>query len=140
MLAKDAKARGMNPIVYHSRFRYGDRVQKHRSAIDAFKEKGAALVLTTQVCEVSLDISSQLLVTDLAPPGSLIQRLGRLNRRVQDSASCVDMPAFFLQPDGSKPYTEREMELARKWIDLLGESAVSQADLDDALIRISEEE
>lgn len=139
-LAKEAKARGMNPIVYHSRFRYGDRVRKHRMAVDAFKAKGAALVMATQVCEVSLDISSQLLVTDLAPPSALIQRMGRLNRWVEDCASCVDMPVLYLQPDGSKPYTDHDIELARKWLGFLGESPLSQEDLDKAFMRVSAEE
>lgn len=137
-LAKEAEARGMNPIVYHSRFRYGDRVRRHREAVEAFDGQGAALVMATQVCEVSLDISSQLLVTDLAPPSSLIQRMGRLNRRVETLSSCEAMPVLFLEPDGPRPYSENEMEAARRWIGLLGGGMISQADLDAAFKQISE--
>ncbi len=45
--------------------------------------KDGALAVTTQVAEMSLDISADLLVTDLAPVPALIQRLGRLNRRAR---------------------------------------------------------
>ena len=38
----------------------------------------------SQVAEMSLDLSADLLVTDLAPAPALIQRLGRLNRRAED--------------------------------------------------------
>jgi CRISPR-associated endonuclease/helicase Cas3 len=44
-------------ICYHSRFRLSDRVGRHQATMRALKEQpGPALGVTTQVCEMSLDI------------------------------------------------------------------------------------
>ncbi|MDZ7763228.1 MAG: helicase-related protein [Melioribacteraceae bacterium] len=40
----------------------------------------ACIVVSTQVVEVSLDISFDLMITETAPLDSLIQRFGRINR------------------------------------------------------------
>ena len=86
------------PLLYHSRFRYKDRVDIQDRVLVAFKEKAPpCLAVTTQVCEMSLDISAQLMVTALPPFPSLVQRLGRLNRRgeVEEGAQCY---VFAIQP------------------------------------------
>ena len=65
-----------NPVCLHSRFIFRDR----RS-----KEKGldrAQLLVSTQVVEVSLDIDFDVLITENAPPDAVIQRAGRINRRL----------------------------------------------------------
>ena len=54
------------PDVYHSRFRYRDRVTQHGRVIERFKGAGRAVACCTQVAEMSLDLSATLLVTDLA--------------------------------------------------------------------------
>ncbi|MCW5896730.1 MAG: CRISPR-associated helicase Cas3' [Bacteroidetes bacterium] len=69
-------------MLLHSRFRRQDRSShemKLREQFDAVE--GACLVVSTQVVEVSLDISFDMMVTDCAPLDSLIQRFGRVNRR-----------------------------------------------------------
>src|SRR5690606_21891694 len=44
------------PICYHSRFKLDDRVDRHRETVDAIKAgRPAAVVVSTQVCEMSLD-------------------------------------------------------------------------------------
>jgi len=80
---REAKRRKLNAVVYHSRFRYEDRVEHHRAVVNAFKpeQKEPILAIATQVAEMSLDLSATLLVTQIADPAGLIQRLGRLNRR-----------------------------------------------------------
>lgn len=78
---KTAKAQGLPALLYHSRYRYGDRVDHHRSVVDQFKGDRPILAVTTQVAEMSLDLSATLLVSQTADPAGLIQRLGRLNRR-----------------------------------------------------------
>lgn len=57
---------------------YKDRVVKENK-IDDLKNTPHILV-TTQVCEVSLDVSYDTLLTEIAPLPSLIQRFGRVNR------------------------------------------------------------
>ena len=69
-------AAGLTPIIYHSRFRYGDRVQRHKAVIERFRsEDRPALAICTQVAEMSLDLSATLLITDRAPIPALIQHL-----------------------------------------------------------------
>ena len=78
---QDAKAKGLNAVLYHSRYRYQDRVKHHRAVVDGFKQDEPILAIATQVAEMSLDLSATLLVSQIADPAGLIQRLGRLNRR-----------------------------------------------------------
>ncbi len=55
---------------------------------------GACLVVSTQVVEVSLDISFDLMITDTAPFDAMVQRFGRVNRKRDDETL-------------KKPYTDR---------------------------------
>src|SRR5262249_31287276 len=52
------RAAGLTPILYHSRFRYIDRVERHSAVIEAFRRETPALAVCTQVAEVSLDLSA----------------------------------------------------------------------------------
>lgn len=123
------QAQPRSPLLYHSRFRYCDRLEKHRAVIDRFKADGGVLAVTTQVCEVSLDISADLLVSDLAPIPALIQRLGRLNRRAQ--AGTPACRAVFLEPETEMPYGKDEFNrpAVTRWLSALAGRPVSQRDL-----------
>ena len=128
-LYESDEAKSLNPHVYHSRFRYVDRVARHQSVIEAFKGPGPVLAFCTQVAEMSLDISADLLVTQLAPIPSLIQRLGRLNRRAQ-----ADDPWPFIalrrEPgDRAAPYSIEQLSEASEWLESLGSNPVSQREL-----------
>ncbi len=100
----EAKAKNLNAVLYHSRYRYQDRVEHHRSVVDGFKQDKPILAIATQVAEMSLDLSATLLVSQIANPAGLIQRLGRLNRRYCGHA----LDALFY-PDGvpGYPYDEQ---------------------------------
>lgn len=107
--------------VYHSRFRYKDRSVRHRRVIDDFKGKTrAAILVATQVAEMSLDLSADLLITDIAPIPSLIQRMGRLNRH-----NAVDpKPAMICAlPENVSniflPYDKDEIKATAQWISAL---------------------
>jgi CRISPR-associated endonuclease/helicase Cas3 len=136
-LSQNALERGVNPMLpYHSRYRYCDRVTKHRAVMGAFRAKGPVLALTTQVCEVSLDLSADLLVSDLAPVPALIQRLGRLNRYVTPENPGQPRTAFFLKPPMSLPYEDVDLQQTDKWLANVGPGPVSQAKLADAFLQI----
>ncbi|MBA3699425.1 MAG: CRISPR-associated helicase Cas3' [Planctomycetes bacterium] len=128
LAAADAVPVAWQPEVYHSRFRYEDRVARHRAVIDAFRKDGPALAITTQVAEMSLDLSADLLVSDLAPIPALIQRLGRLNRRA-DPAFPPPPGAFVVEDFVGKPYNRTDLDDARAWLERLGDAPVSQRDL-----------
>jgi CRISPR-associated endonuclease/helicase Cas3 len=130
-LYRQVRERGGWPVVvYHSRFRYGDRVHKHKAVVDAFRgNRGPFLAITTQVCEVSLDLSADLLLTDLAPVPAIIQRLGQLNRFVSPGAPGSPRPALVLNPPHPAPYKQSDLDLAGQWLNQLGPGPLSQADL-----------
>lgn len=121
-------ASGGRALLYHSRFRYGDRVERHHEVIDAFRGDAPALAVTTQVAEMSLDLSADLLVTDLAPIPALIQRLGRLNRRTSPEAPRPPCP-FVVVPYAGFPYRPEDYDEASIWLDALGTGPLSQRDL-----------
>lgn len=134
-----ARVAHLSPLLYHSRYRYIDRVQRHKAVIEAFQKDGPALAICTQVAEMSLDLSATLLVTDLAPVPALIQRLGRLNRRARPPLPGQPpppaMPFVVVEPTGPNadmaalPYEAQALAQARKWLAALGPISLSQADL-----------
>jgi CRISPR-associated endonuclease/helicase Cas3 len=118
--------------VYHSRFRYRDRSRRHRDVIDEFSRPGVpALLIATQVAEMSLDLSADLLVTDLAPIPALIQRFGRLNRRATAGSGAKPALIMPVANGQERPYTREDLEASGKWLDALRACgrAVSQHDL-----------
>ena len=121
------RANEFGPLIYHSRFKYEHRVKRHKAVIDAFNNDGPALAVCSQVAEMSLDLSADLLVSDLAPVPALIQRLGRLNRRAK--AGDPSKRFVVIEPDGHLPYTEPELDVARKWFAALTEANISQRQL-----------
>jgi CRISPR-associated endonuclease/helicase Cas3 len=99
---------GLDPLVYHSRFTARDRRSRHREAIAAFQGAcGKRWAVTTQVCEMSLDLDADRLVSEDAPLTALIQRLGRANRsrgRPRDYRAEV----FTYAPEDANPYAHED--------------------------------
>ncbi len=135
------RAGDCNPCIYHSRFKYEDRVYRHKNVIDAFdpkKNSRRALAICSQVAEMSLDLSADLLVTDLATVPALVQRLGRLNRRAKSGDPTK--PFIVIEPDSFSPYVDNQgkpnppdwPEATRDWLTKLGADGISQTQLADA--------
>ena len=104
-------------LLVHSRYRRMDRARLEGDIETFEKGQGPCIVCSTQVIEVSLDISFDTLVTDCAPLDSLIQRFGRVNRRRKAAADRVLVPVAVIAPpnseQASKPY---ELDvLQRTW-------------------------
>lgn len=134
--------------VYHSRFRYRDRVDRQAEVIARFRGRAGFVVVATQVCEMSLDLSADLLVTELAPYPSLVQRLGRLNRR--DPIPLNPRPCIWLEPgevafelghplnNNTQPYQQAELDGARSVLERLAAQPLSQRDLAEMLAGLEE--
>jgi CRISPR-associated endonuclease/helicase Cas3 len=118
-------------LVYHSRFRYCDRVERQRQVLLAFAPTAPpCLVVATQVCEMSLDISADLLVTALAPLPALVQRLGRLNRFAKEGdpvCRCLIYP--FSGRPYDRPEHKQQIDAAHEAIAALAAKPSSQADI-----------
>ena len=104
-------------LLYHSRYRYRARVERQDEVIAEFAyedqaktrrlQNHATLAVTTQVCEMSLDISADVLVTARCPLPALVQRLGRLNRY----ATSDDPKPCLVYPFEGRPYHGEESSL-----------------------------
>ncbi len=128
---KDVKQRGLNAVLYHSRYRYQDRVDHHRAVIAAFKGNKPVIAIATQVAEMSLDLSATLLVSQIANPAGLIQRLGRLNRRyIGRSLDAI----FYPDPKVRFPYSQEDLDSGRTMLETFTDE-VSQAALAEWLER-----
>lgn len=92
-------------MLIHSRFKRGRRSELEVRLKDDLNESGkACIVVATQVVEVSLDISFDLMITDAAPIDALIQRFGRINRKRNSSTIGHYKPIYVLKP----PECEKE--------------------------------
>ena len=123
-------------LAYHSRFRLMDRRRAHAETIEAFQTgTGAQIAVTTQVCEMSLDLDADVLVTEHAPVSSLVQRFGRANRHLRHGkgfrADLLPYPAA-----SAAPYEPMELECAAAFLASLP-TEPSQRDLALALERHS---
>jgi len=132
---------GLPVVAYHSRFRYEDRFSRHREVVDGFAAPAGTglLAVTTQVAEMSLDLDADLLVTELAPVPALIQRLGRLNRRVSEINHGTPRLALVIPPEKELPYKAEELAIAQTWLEpLTAAPQVSQRDLADHFLALAD--
>jgi CRISPR-associated endonuclease/helicase Cas3 len=137
-----ARRRGERPsVLLHSRFRPQDRVEHMEQAI-AESTDPDMIVVATQVIEAGVDLSCRTLVTEAAPFSSVVQRLGRCNRRGEhDEATCVWLDAGPVQDDAkgrkaAAPYAPGDVERTREALLGLAGASLSPA----ALERIEVEE
>jgi CRISPR-associated endonuclease/helicase Cas3 len=128
-------------LTYHSRFRLCDRQKVHASTVKAFSfsegdAPNRAIAVTTQVCEMSLDLDADVLITEIAPVSSLVQRFGRANRHLK-------RPFAILQPyrpPGHLPYQPNELEIAEAFLNSFETELVNQLELATALETFAQSE
>ncbi len=89
--------------LLHSRFYSEHRRDIEQFVLNRFEHPGdkPTILIATQVVEVGLDISSDVLLTECAPAASLIQRAGRCARRKNEVGT-----VYVFQP----PYNEEKGE------------------------------
>jgi CRISPR-associated endonuclease/helicase Cas3 len=96
-------------MLVHSRFKRLDRNKLETDLRITYNNSTeACIVVSTQVVEVSLDISFDLMITECAPIDALIQRFGRINRKRDKTTIGNYKPIYVLQPptnqDDANPY------------------------------------
>ncbi len=80
------KAKGFQPILYHSRFTEPHKANKEKYLLYALgkgawqSKKAKGIAIMTQIGEMSVNISADLMLSDLCPIDRLVQRVGRLSR------------------------------------------------------------
>ena len=88
MVEEKVNDRGLDVpvILYHSRFTESDKLRKEQRLLYALGRKawedGTAkgIAILTQIGEISINISSEIMVSDMCPIDRLMQRAGRLCR------------------------------------------------------------
>ncbi|MFQ1021451.1 CRISPR-associated helicase Cas3' [Tardisphaera saccharovorans] len=98
-------------LLIHSRFAVKDRYDKESEI------QRCRVLVATQVAEVSLDVSFDVLITDLAPIPALIQRFGRVNRYGK-SAHDTNVYIWTETLESPEPYKDFEL---RKSLQLIEE-------------------
>ncbi len=131
---------GADVLTYHSRFRLKDRQVIHAKTIAAFAyQKDAvarhpAIAVTTQVCEMSLDLDADVLISEIAPIPSLVQRFGRANRHLTRGQEFqARLYTYDPPPNSHKPYTKEDLIDAKTFLNDLSNQAISQRDLSEKL-------
>jgi len=108
---RELEDQGFNVFLLHSRFLDKDREnieRRMKSCLKNSEEK--TCLITTQVCEVGLDISCDLLLTELAPPDALIQRVGRCAREGGRGE------VWIFEVNYAAPYKNEDVEKSRRYI------------------------
>lgn len=134
-------------LIYHSRYRYIDRLDRHQDIIAAFKSniKKPVLAITNQVCEMSLDLSADLLITAQASAAALIQRLGRLNRAVELDknnkpvlkSGRIAKAIIYRWDRVGRPYSEDELSSGEQLVSQLAGRVICQQDLGQVAAQLS---
>lgn len=102
-------------LLIHARFRAAERGAQNRRLSDrnAWRDR---IVVATQAIEAGVDISSRVLITELAPWSSLVQRFGRCNRYGKHQAEGANI--FWIEIDEDKealkPYDGSQVAEARR--------------------------
>ena len=123
--------------LIHSRFRPMER-ENWMHWLKADPPANGRIVISTQVVEAGVDMSARILVTELAPWPSLVQRWGRCNRRGEFTNKnpaqiyWIDVPAE--EDKEALPYSKSELDEARKQLKTMGDAGLkSLCDLFGAL-------
>jgi CRISPR-associated endonuclease/helicase Cas3 len=98
---KNAKLQ--NAKLLHSRFILQHRKKKEIEIMKFFDSQEKGLWITTQLAEVSLDLDADYLFTELSTADSLIQRMGRCNRRGKKSTDDPNVFVFTRDCSGVGP-------------------------------------
>ena len=122
-------------LLLHSRFRPRERSAAMRQLRTDVSGRGR-IVISTQVLEASVDIDADVLVSEICPWPSLVQRLGRLNRRGQKEGVVHILKVPIEEPEGGWPSKKSDREEAEEKARSEAALPYSWADLEDARGRV----
>ena len=126
-------------MLIHSRFKRGDRANLETALKERYNSaSNACIVISTQVVEVSLDISFDVMITESAPIDALIQRFGRINRKRTDETIGKYKDIYVIQPPEDKkdalPY---DIDVLRKSYDALPDNSLLEEKILQTLIDVA---
>ena len=130
----------IDKMLLHSRYRRYDRNEKEKELIglDVNGEpiskfntaSDACIVVSTQIVEVSLDISFDVMITETAPLDALAQRFGRINRkRTLDTIGHIKSVYVISPPDDIKLALPYNLEVLKRTFDVLNDGEIFEEKL-----------
>lgn len=134
-LKKSYKKKETQPdiVLIHSRFRGVEREKKAKAITERSIPPEGRIIVSTQVVEAGVDISSALLLSELAPWSSLVQRLGRCNRY----GEYEEAEAIWVNLDEKKylPYKKQDIDGARNLLEDFENKSLTPLFLQDVRYR-----
>jgi CRISPR-associated endonuclease/helicase Cas3 len=117
---------GAELLLIHSRFRAAERTARTKHLGEAPPPAGR-IVVATQALEAGVDVTSAVMLTEIAPWSSLVQRFGRCNRYGECGSDGAEVFWIDLPGEAAPPYDENDLREARE--KLAGLAACGPADL-----------
>ncbi len=102
---------GPEILLLHSRF----RPREHTAAMDRLRTATPVrgrIAISTQVLEAGVDLDADVLISEICPWPSLVQRLGRLNRRGQKEGVVLILDVRVEEPSGGWPSKKADRKQA----------------------------
>jgi len=109
------RKKNKNVFLIHSQFTPQDRKKKEEKISKIFGKESkqkSGLLISTQVIEVGMDISCDLMISEIAPVDSLIQRAGRIARWGGNGE--LHLVNVNLDKEEKNPYAPYSKELLEK--------------------------
>jgi len=116
-----------------------EKLRKIRSEMlqHGLEKRWSLIVVATQVAEVGLDYSFDYVVTELAPPSALVQRIMRAGRIMEQESKALILPPIILECRSSGKcispsyfvYTKDMLELGKNFVDELSKDCTKIADI-----------
>lgn len=97
------------PAPHHARYSKEDREMLDTALEDRVsrESRGGLVVVATQTVQQSLDLDFDLLLTDLCPMDVLLQRIGRLHRKVRSRPAGFGNPMVIILVPDERDLTRR---------------------------------
>lgn len=111
------RCKGKSVFLLHSLMTRGERDAAMEKIAELDKNNEEYVVVGTQAVEVGLDLSFDVVHTEVAPVDSLIQRIGRVGRRGGTASAFI-----YTKPETHLPYDEEVLEKSKDVIDGLQEA------------------
>ena len=120
---------GFEVGLLHSRFPQFLRIRQEEHWMERLGKngpsEGGCILVSTQIVEQSVDIDSDILISELAPIDMLLQRMGRLWRHLEHRPAIirpVEMPEIWLVKE-EKSLTDLQQTSSDKLEEILGAKA-----------------
>lgn len=113
---------GERVVLLHSHFRPLDK----DSFLSRINQSGDLIIVSTQVVEAGADISAKALITELATWPSMVQRLGRCNRKGEFTDAKVEWIDIPSEEKSASPYSPDEISLSRTLMESIENASPSK--------------